>query len=140
MPIQFSLGSGLLRTAITLGFLGCLVAQESLYSQAASSRPLVRAGTIAPSATESRLVKLNNAAYLGIALRFACSDSMLTQQMEIRLPDEFGVAFEDDDSIEMLRVDIHQRAYGIDRVVPRPRVASQSASHTRPNISPPLLV
>lgn len=65
---------------------------------------------------------------------------MLTVQVEISLPDEFGVAFEDDDSLEMLRVDIQQCIGGIDWVELGPRVASKAASHTRPNISPPLLV
>ena len=60
--------------------------------------------------------------------------------MEIGLPDEFDVAFEDDDSIEMLRVAIQQCISEIDWVELGPRVAPQAAPHTRPNISPPLLV
>jgi hypothetical protein len=65
---------------------------------------------------------------------------MLSVQVEIGLSDEFGVALEDDDSIEMLRVDIQQRAFRIDQLVVGPGVASTSAQSTRPNISPPLLV
>jgi hypothetical protein len=65
---------------------------------------------------------------------------MLGVQLEIGLPDEFGAALEDDDSIEMLRADLQQRTYGVDRVVPKPGVASNAAAHRRLNISPPLLV
>lgn len=69
-----------------------------------------------------------------------CSDLILSMQAEIGLPDEFGIALEDDDSIEMLRVDIQQRTFGIDRVGIGPRPASAGAWNTRPKISPPLLV
>jgi hypothetical protein len=64
----------------------------------------------------------------------------MSVQGEIGLADEFGVALEDDDSIEMLRIDIQQRTFGIDRVVVGPSLASTAGQRTRPNISPPLLV
>jgi hypothetical protein len=126
--MQFSFGNGLLRAAVSLGFLlgflGCLVAQETLYSQAATSQP--------PNPV------LAGSTYQGDALRFNGSDSMLTNQVEIGLPDDFGVALED--SVEMLRVDIQQCTFGIDQVVIGPKVASKAARIARPNISPPLLV
>ncbi len=67
-------------------------------------------------------------------------DLTLAMQVEVGLPNEFGVAFEDDDSLEILRVDIQERFSGIDWVELGPKVASKAASHTRPNISSPLLV
>jgi hypothetical protein len=147
MSIQFSLGKRLLRAAVSLGFLGCLIAAETVSSQAATSessvvasQALMRAGGSTPSFCGSPCAKLNAASSLGDALRFNTSDSMLTEQREVGLPAEFGVAFEDDDSIEMLRIDIQERTSGMDRVELRPRIVSKAASHTRPNISPPLLV
>ena len=83
-----------------------------------------------------RVANLNNASVPPSAI-FPGSDSMLTDQMEIVLSDD-DVALED--SIEMLRVDIQQRTFGIDQVVIGPNVASKAARNTRPNISPPLLV
>jgi hypothetical protein len=147
MSIRLVFGKGFLRTVVSLGFIGFLAAQQSPYSPAAASEPqkdtsqaLMRAGGATPSFCGSRCAKLNAASSLGDALRFNVSDSMLREQREVGLPDEFGVAFEDDDSIEMLRVDIQQRIYGGDRVEVRPKFASRAASHTRPSISPPLLV
>ena len=93
-----------------------------------------------PSFCGSRFAVFAGSTYQGDALRFNCSDSMLTEPVEIGLPDEFGVALEDEDSIEMFRVDIQQRTFGIDRAVIGPKVASKVARNTRPNISPPLLV
>ena len=74
------------------------------------------------------------------SFRFNGSDSMLTGLVEISAPEEFEVAVEDQDSIEMFRVDIQQRAFGIDRVVIGPEITSKVARNPRPNISPPLLV
>jgi hypothetical protein len=68
------------------------------------------------------------------------SDLMLTLRVEVGLPNEFGVAFEEDDALEMLRVDIQQCIGRIDWIELGSRVALKTASHTRPNISPPLLV
>lgn len=159
MPIQIPFGNGLLRTAVSLGFLGCLVAEETLHGQAATSEPLIVTSEAVmgvcgatPSFCGSRLANLTNAyvpppravfagsTYQDDALRFNCFDFMLTEQVEFGGPDEYGVAFEDDDSIEMLRVDIQRRTFGIDRVAIGPRMASRAARNMRPNISPPLLV
>lgn len=136
MSIQFSLGKRLLRAAVSIGFLGCLIAAATISSQAATSEStvvpseaLTSAGVATTSFGVSRCANPNN-----------CSNLMLSVQVEIDLPDEFGVAIEDDDSIEMLRVDIQQGTFAIDRVVIGPSVASKSAQSTRPNISPPLLV
>jgi hypothetical protein len=159
MPIHFPFGNGLLRAAVSLGFLGCLVAQETLYSHAATSEHLIvtsEAIADAYGATSSfcgsQSANLDNASvlparavlagstYQGDTSCFSYSDFMLTAQVEIGLPGEFGVAFEDDDSIEMLRVDIQQRTFGGDRALIGPKVVSQGAGNTRRNISPPLLV
>jgi hypothetical protein len=70
-------------------------------------------------------------------LSFPGSDSMLTEQAELGVPDD-GIAFED--SIEMFRFDRQQRAFGIDREMSGPKVVSKTARNARPNISPPLLV
>jgi hypothetical protein len=67
-------------------------------------------------------------------------DLILTAQLEIGLPDEFGIAVEDDDPIETFRVDIEQRLFGIDHFVIGPTVAAHSAQSIRSNISSPLLV
>ena len=159
--MQFSFANGLLRAAISpgflLGFLGCLVAQKTHYSQATAGEPLIVTNEAAVGAYEasssfcgSRFANLNNPSvppttvfagrtYQGDALHFNCSDSILTEQVEMGLLDE-DVVLEDDDSIEMLRVDIQQRTFGIDQVVIGPKVASKAARNTRPNTSLPLLV
>jgi hypothetical protein len=136
MSIQFSLGKRLLRAAVSLGFLGWLIAAGSISSQAATSdstvvtsKAVIGASMAMPSLGGSRCAMANN-----------CSDLILSVQAEIGLPDEFGIALEDDDSIEMLRVDIQQRTFGIDRVGIGPRPASAGARNARPKISPPLLV
>ena len=136
MSIQFSLGKRLLRAAVSLGFLGCLIAAETGSSQAATSESSVVASkavmgvdSAMPGFCGNRCANLNS-----------CSDLMLTVQVEIGLSDEFGVVFEDDDSIEMLRVDIEQRTFGIDREVIGPGVTWKTARNIRPSISPPLLV
>lgn len=143
--MQFFFGKGLLRAAVSLGFLGCLIAQGSLSGAAATSEPLtVTTETQAdasggmPGFCGSRLANPNRCA--GDALRFNCSDSTLTAPVEIGVPDEFGVAFEDEDSIEMFRFDIQQRTFAVDRTMIRAKVAPQFARNTRPSISPPLLV
>jgi hypothetical protein len=136
MSIRFSLGKRLLRAAVSLGLLGCLVAAGTFSSQAAMSE-----STVVPSAALTSAV--GAAPSFGLS-RCAnpnhCSDLTLSLPVGIGLSDEFGVALEDDDSIEMLRVDIQQRTFGIDRVVIGPGVTSKAARSARPDISPPLLV
>jgi hypothetical protein len=74
------------------------------------------------------------------ALSSCCSDSKLTEQVKMGLPDDFGFAFEDDDSIEMVRVDVLRRRFAGDRIENGPRVVSKGARIARPNISLPLLL
>jgi hypothetical protein len=135
MSIQFSLGKRLLRAAVLLGFLACLIATEAVSSQVATSESSV----VASKATMGAGVATPDFCGSRCAISDNC-DLMLTVPVEIGLPDEFGFAFEDDDSIEMLRVDIEQRTFGLDREVTGPRVASQTARNIRPTISSPLLV
>lgn len=135
MSIQFSLEKRLLRAAVSLGFLGCFMAAETVSSQAATSessvlasKAVMGAGVATPGFCGSRYAIADNC------------DLMLTAQLEIGLPDEFGVAFEDDDPVEMLRVDIQQRTFGVDQELIGPGVTSKTARNIRPSISPPLLV
>ena len=125
--MQFSFGKGLLRAAMLLGFLGCLMAQGSLCGAAATSEP--RAVTTELRADTS-----------GPALRSNGFDSIATGRVEIGMPDEFGVALEDEDSIEMFRFDVQQRTFGVDRTVRAAKAGPKIARNTRVSISPPLLV
>jgi hypothetical protein len=125
MAIQFLLGNRLIRAAVSLGFLGCLIAASTASGQA----EIGKSAAVTANFCGSPCANPNN-----------CSDLMLSVPVEIGLSDEFGIALEDDDSIEMLRVDIQGRTSGVERVALGRRVGSKAASHTRPNISPPLLV
>lgn len=143
--MQFSFGKGLLRAAMSLGFLGGLIAHGSLFSEAATNEPLTvttetltDASGVNPGFCGSRFA--NPSTCEGGASCFNGFESTRTDPAEIGLPDEFGIAFEDEDSIEMFRFDIQQRTFGIDRAVIGPQVVSKVARKTRPNISPPLLV
>jgi hypothetical protein len=104
-----------------LALLGWFALAPSLLAQTATSETSVHFAT----------------SIEGDAASFHGSDSVLTEQAEIGLPDD-GVALED--SIEMFRVDLQQRTFGIDREMSGPKVASKAARNTRPNTSPPLLV
>ena len=121
-----SLGKSLLRTAVSLGFLGYLIVQGTLPGQTATSQ--------SPTAFFARATDQSD------ALSCHCSDSKLIEQVKIGLPDEFGVSFEDDDSIEMVRVGVPHHLFSSDRVENGPRVVSNGASIARPDISPPLLL
>lgn len=110
-------GKALLRAAIALGFLGCLVAQEAFSDETAAREP----NAIVPASVYQRHY----------------SDCVITDLVEIGQPDE-GAALED--SGEMLRVDIEQRSFGIARPRVGSKVAAKTALNTRPDISPPLLV
>jgi hypothetical protein len=134
MSRQFPLGKKLLRAAVSLGFLGCLIAGETSHaatseSSVVASKEVMDAGVEAPGFCGKWCANPNNGAHL-----------MLTVKVEIGLPGEFGVAFEDDDSLEMFRVDIEQRSFGIDQELIGPRIAATTARNIRPSISPPLLV
>lgn len=131
MSIQFSLGKRLLRAAVSLGFLVSLIVAGAISGQATMSESAAvtsKSGTGVSAATLSFCANPNRG-----------SDLILSVQVEAGLSDEFGVALEDDDSIEMLR-DIQQRTFGIDQVGVGPRVASKAAPSARTNITPPLLV
>jgi hypothetical protein len=143
MSMQFSLGKGLLRAAMLLGFLGCLIAQCSLLSRAATSEPLtVPTETVANASGltpgDSRCANLSLRAVDALGLNG--SDSMATVLVEIGMPDEFGVAVEDEDSIEMVRFNAQKRAFRVDRTLIGAKAAPKIAWNTRPSISPPLLV
>ncbi|MEN3369333.1 MAG: hypothetical protein V7609_1476 [Verrucomicrobiota bacterium] len=117
--MKSSSGNALLRAAIALGFLGCLVAEEALPAETATREP--------------------NAVFGASVCQGDHSDSVIGDVVEIGQPDDFGGAFEDPG--EMLRVDIQrQRTFGIDRVEIAPKAILKAARNTRPNISPPLLV
>jgi hypothetical protein len=139
MSMQFSLGKGVIRAVISLGFLGCLMAQGSLLARSAASEPFTATTEVSADASglttdDSRYP--NPSAREGEALAFNEADSL----MEIGMPDEFSVAVEDEDSIEMFRFDIQERAFSLDRTVIGLKVISKVAQATRPNISSPLVV
>jgi hypothetical protein len=125
MRLHLSLGNGLLRAAVSLGFLSCLIAtSEAANPSNVSVAPL--APGLAASSCHHDVSPI------------PASDSMLFEQREIGLPDESNVPFED--SIEVFRVDIQERAFGLDQVEIGPKVGLKVARTTRLNISPPLLV
>jgi hypothetical protein len=159
MPIRFSYGNRLLRTAVLLGFLACLVAKQTGSSESATNEPpivTIAAGMSVcwamPNVGGSRFANPDHAYFAPLSgvfagsackvhsFRFNGSDSMLTGLVEISARDECEVAVEDQDSIEVFRIDIQQRAFGIDQAVTGPEITSKVARKTRPNISPPLLV
>jgi hypothetical protein len=114
MQCQSAPRKKLLLRGFALGFLSLLAVVPSAQTQAATSEPLI------------------------VSCQRDCSDSMLTEHVEINLSDEVGLAF--DDSDEILRVDFEERALGIDQVTIGPKVASKGVRNLRPAISPPLLV
>jgi hypothetical protein len=134
MSMQFPLGKWLLRAAVSVGFLGCVFFAETgqaaaIGSSVVASKAVMGAGVVTPGFCGSTCATPNNG-----------SDFVLTVHLEIALPDEFGVALEDDDSLEMLRVEIEQRTFGIDQELIGPRIASTPARNIRPSVSPPLVV
>lgn len=156
--MQFSFGGGLIRTLVSVGFLGCLIAEQTRSTEAATGEsPIVTSAAgmgicWSPPGLVSRLFADPNHAYLlsdGFAgssckvasFRFNCSDFILSRFVESSALDEFEVPLESDqDSIKMLRVDVQLFAFDIDRTVTGPEIMSKGARNTRPNISPPLLV
>jgi hypothetical protein len=144
MSMQLSLGKRLLRAAVSLGFMGCLIAQGNLFGAAAiSERLTVTIETLANASAEPPDfcgIALTASTHEGEILRATCSASMLATSAEIGMPDELGVALEDEDSIEMFRFDVQQRTFGVDRTVMRARVVPRIARDTRPSFSSPLLV
>ncbi len=130
---------------MSLGFLGCLMAQGSGSGAAATSEPRTAATELradasgpTPDFCDSRSASPNTREV--DALHSNGFDSIATGPLEIGMPDEFGVAIEDEDSVEMFRFDVHQRTFESDRTVFAAKVAPKIARNTRLSISPPLLV
>ena len=113
MHLRVALRNKLIPAAFSLGFLGCLAANQSIHAQSATSERLVVTGEEVPSAygatpdfSRSRFSNLVNAyvlppgavyfglIYQGDALRFNRPDNLFTQEVEIGLPHRFGIAFE----------------------------------------------
>lgn len=128
MSTRSSLGNGLLRAIVSLG-LGCLVAQGTLSSQAATAKPsfeasrsasLSQANVAPPSALLAGSTCQCDALLNGL-------DSILTAQVQTVLTDD-GVTLED--SIEMLHVDAQRRSFVIEQVTIGPKGASKGARKT----------
>ena len=94
-----------------LGFLGVIAILPAVRGQAAIGHPLTVASKTA---------------------------STLTEQVDFSLPEDPSGALED--SIEIFRVDVEHRNFGLDPVTAGPRTVPKSPGHTRAIISPPLLV
>src|SRR3984893_11029349 len=131
MQLRFPLRNRLVPVALSLGFLGCLAANQSIYGQTdqtATSEPLIVTGEEVPSAygappgfSRNRFSNLVNAyvlppgavyaglIYEGDALKFNRPDHNLTQEVEIGLPNRFGIAFEN--SIENHRGTTQERTF-----------------------------
>lgn len=131
MQMRFLLKPRLIPAALSLGFLGCLAASQSIYAQTATSEPLVVVGEEVPSAygappsfSRTRFSNLTNAyvlppggvyaglIYQGDALRFNRPDHMFTQEIELGLPYRFGVAVEN--SVEGFRGRTQERTFSIE--------------------------
>jgi hypothetical protein len=138
MPARFSYGVRLIRAAVLLGFLGCLVTGGTLSSQAAVSEFNGRRFAASVSAyVPTPIVSFTAPASHDLAFGFTSADAVLTEPLATSPADD-DVAFED--SFEMLRVDLQQRVFGIDQAMIGPRVALKAALSTRLQISRPLLV
>ena len=130
MQLRFPLRNRLIPAALSLGFLGCLAANQSIYAQTATSERLVVTGEEVPSAygappgfSRNRFSNLVNSyvlppgavyaglIYQGDALRFNRPDHMLTQEIELGLPYRFGVAVEN--SIENFRGRTQERTFSL---------------------------
>jgi hypothetical protein len=131
MQLRFPLRNRLIPVALSLGFLGCVTANQSIYAQAATSEPIVVTGEEVPSAygappafSRSRFSNLVNAyvlppggvfaglIYQGDALRFNRPDHQFTQEIEVGLPYRFGVAVEN--SVETFRGHTQDRTFSIE--------------------------
>jgi hypothetical protein len=131
MQQRFPLRNRFVPVALSLGFLGCLAANQSIYAQTATSEPVVVTGEEVPSAygatpgfSRSRFSNLVNAyvlppgavfaglIYEGDALRFNRPDHTFTQEVEIGLPYRFGVAFEN--GVETFRGRTQERTFSIE--------------------------
>jgi hypothetical protein len=130
MQLRFP-SNKLILAALSLGFLGCLAANQSIHAQTATSENILVTGEEVPSAygatpgfSRSRFSNLVNAyvlppgavyaglIYEGDALRFNRPDHMFTQEVEIGLPYRFGVAFEN--GVETFRGRTQERTFSIE--------------------------
>ncbi|HEX7517495.1 MAG TPA: hypothetical protein VF345_09435, partial [Chthoniobacterales bacterium] len=131
MQLRFLFRNRLIPAALSLGFLGCLSANQSIYAQTATSERLVVTGEEVPSAygatpdfSRSRFSNLVNAyvlppgavyaglIYEGDALHFNRPDHTFTQEVEIGLPCRFGIAFEN--GVETFRGHTQERTFSIE--------------------------
>ena len=131
MQLRFSLRNRVIPAALSLGFLGCLAANQSIHAQTETSQPLVITGEEVPSAygappsfSRNRFSNLVNSyvlppgavyaglIYQGDSLRFNRPDHMLTQEIELGLPCRFGVAVEN--SVENFRGRTQERTFSIE--------------------------
>ena len=131
MQLRFPLRNRLIPAALSLGFLGCLAANQSIYAQTTTSERLVVTGEEVPSAygappgfSRNRFSNLVNSyvlppgavyaglIYQGDALRFNRPDHMLTQEIELGLPYRFGVAVEN--SVENFRGRTQERTFSME--------------------------
>ena len=131
MQLRFPLRNRLIPAALSLGFLGCLAANQSIYAQTTTSEPIVVTGEEVPSAygappdfSRNRFSNLVNSyvlppgavyaglIYQGDSLRFNRPDHRLTQEIELGLPYRFGVAVEN--SVENFRGRTQERTFSIE--------------------------
>jgi len=131
MQLRLPFRNRLIPAALSLGFLGCLAAHQSIYAQTTTGQPIVVTGEEVPSAygappefSRSRFSNLTNsyvlppgAAFFGLiyqgdALRFNRPDNLFTQELEFGLPHRFGIAFEN--SFEKYRGDSQDRTFSIE--------------------------
>jgi hypothetical protein len=131
MQLRFPLRNRLIPAALSLGFFGCLAANQSIHAQTATSEPLIVTGEEVPSAygappsfSRNRFSNLVNSyvlppgavyaglIYQGDALRFNRPDHSLTQEIELGLPCRFGVAVEN--TIENFRGRTQERTFSLE--------------------------
>lgn len=131
MQLRFSLRNRLIPAAFSLGFLGCLAANQSICAQTATSERLIVTGEEVPSAygappsfSRNRFSNLINSyvlppgavyaglIYQGDALRFNRPDHRFTQEIELGLPYRFGVAVEN--TVEAFRGRSQERTFSLE--------------------------
>lgn len=130
-PTFLTFSTPLFRTAAFLGFILCLATAQSSSAQTATSERLVVTGEEVPSAygatpsfSRSRFSNLTQAyvlppgavffglIYQGDALRFNRPVHNLSQEVEIGLPNRFGLAFEN--ATEVFRSNKQDRTFSIE--------------------------
>jgi hypothetical protein len=131
MAKQLSIGTGLLRAMISLVFLSGL-ATAALSSQVATDNPQNKSFQAPAKAVVIGPILQGDA--------LNSRDSMLSPRVEISPSEDFGLAFEDNDSIQIFRIGLRRCAVGLEREVVRLTISPPVAQNLRPTISPPLLV